>query len=248
MSTPDIPEPAILEPSILELGILETGSPPKRFDGRFGSYGRMFEDLLGPSYAYRTFDVRSGELPDEATRCDAYLITGSAAGVYDADEWIARLKGFVQEASGRVPMIGVCFGHQLMAEAYGGRVIQSPKGWGIGVHTYQVQQREPWMDASPSVAAPVSHQDQVVELPAGAQVLAGSEFTPYGVVAYPERRAISVQFHPEFAPEYAHALIDLRRGTLFSDSLADTAIASLRGPNDRERVAEWFRRFLRSAA
>lgn len=233
---------------VQSLGILETGSPPRRFNGRFGSYGQMFRDLLGPSYEYRNFDVKRGELPTEATRCDAYLITGSAAGVYDSDEWIARLKSFVQEASGSAPMIGVCFGHQVMAEAYGGRVIKSPQGWGIGVHTYQVQQRAPWMDASASVAVPVSHQDQVVALPSDAQVLAGSEFTPYGVVAYPERRAISVQFHPEFAPEYAHALIDLRRGTVFSEPLADAAIASLRGPNDRERVAEWFRRFLRSVA
>lgn len=230
------------------LGILETGSPPQQLNGRFGSYGQMFRDLLGPVYDYRSFDVKRGELPTAATQCEAYLITGSAAGVYDGEEWIARLKGFVQEASGRAPMIGVCFGHQLMAEAFGGQVVKSPKGWGIGLHTYQVRRREPWMDASPSVTVPVSHQDQVVALPADAQVLAGSEFTPYGVVAYPERRAICVQFHPEFAPEYAQALIDLRRGTVFSEPLAAAALASLRGPNDRERVAEWFKGFLRSAA
>jgi GMP synthase-like glutamine amidotransferase len=235
-------------PPMTSLGILETGGPPQRFNGRFGSYGQMFRDLLGPTHDYRTFDVKLGELPTHATRCDAYLITGSAAGVYDADEWIARLKGFVQEVDGSAPMIGVCFGHQLMAEAFGGQVIKSPKGWGIGLHTYHVQQREPWMDAASSVTVPVSHQDQVVALPADAQVLAGNEFTPNGVIAYPERRAISVQFHPEFAPEYARALIELRRGTRFNESLADSAIATLSGPNDRERVAEWFRRFLRNAA
>lgn len=229
---------------MMKIGILETGAPPQPLQGRFASYGAMFRQLLGPAYAFATFDVRQGELPDDDRTCDAYVITGSAAGVYDGHPWIAQLTNFVREASGRVPMIGVCFGHQLMAEAFGGKVIKSPKGWGIGLHTYQIWKRADWMDDAHSIAILSSHQDQVVELPGDAQVLAGSDFTAYGVLAYPRRRAISIQSHPEFSPEYARALITLRRDSMFSSALADSALRSLQEPDDRERVAQWFRRFL----
>jgi GMP synthase-like glutamine amidotransferase len=99
-------------------------------------------------------------------------------------------------------------------------------------------------DAELTLSIPVSHQDQVVELPPDAKVLAASEFTPYAVLEYPERRAISFQGHPEFSAEYATALIDLRRGSRYRQEFADAAVASLKGPNDAGRVAGWIRNFL----
>jgi GMP synthase-like glutamine amidotransferase len=228
----------------MKLGILETGSPPADLQRSFSSYSGMFQRLLGPAYRYSTFDVRQGELPAASDDCDAYLITGSAAGVYDGLDWIDPLKSFVKNISGRAALVGICFGHQLMAEVFGGRVIKSPKGWGIGLHDYAVWHRADWMDDAPAIAIPASHQDQVVELPQGATVLAGSAFAPFGALEYPGRRAISFQCHPEFTPEYAAALIDLRRGTRYDPAFADAALASLRKPNDRERVATWLRQFL----
>jgi GMP synthase-like glutamine amidotransferase len=229
------------------LGILQTGAPPPPLQERFGSYSAMVQDLLGPAHEFVTYEVSSGELPASVEACDAYLITGSAVGVYDGDGWIGELKNFVRNASGQRPMIGVCFGHQLMAEAFGGQVIKSPQGWGIGLHRYQLRERASWMDEVGSIAVPVSHQDQIVKLPADAQVLGGSEFTPYGILAYPQRRAISLQCHPEFAPEYAAALIELRRNSRFSAELADRALDTLREPNDRALVGTWLSRFLRSS-
>jgi GMP synthase-like glutamine amidotransferase len=230
----------------LRLGVLQTGNPPPPLQERFGSYSAMVQDLLGPAHEFVSFDVRRGELPASLAACDAYLITGSAAGVYDGDSWIAALKEFVNGASGQRPLIGVCFGHQLMAEAFGGQVVKAPQGWGIGLHRYQVHERAPWMDDVSSIAVPVSHQDQVVQLPADAQVLGGSDFTPYGILAYPQRLAISLQCHPEFAPEYAAALIGLRRGSRFTDEVAERALDTLQQPNDRARVGTWLSRFLHS--
>ena len=230
----------------IKVGILQTGGPPPPLDGQFGSYSAMVRELLGPQHEFTTFDVRVGELPRRADICDAYVITGSASGVYDGDSWIGSIKDFVREASGQTAMVGICFGHQLMAEAFGGQVIKSPRGWGIGLHRYDIGQHAAWMDDASSIAVPASHQDQIVKLPADARVLGGSEFTPYGIVEYPQRRAVSLQSHPEFSPEYAAALIELRRSSKYTPEQADRALATLHEPNDRARVGGWLAHFLRS--
>ena len=229
----------------MKIGLLETGEPPETLQPEFGRYGGMFQDLLGPGHDYATYDVQAGNLPDDPTECDAYIITGSAAGVYDDLPWIAPLKAFLVEAKDQ-PLVGVCFGHQIMAEAFGGRVLKSDKGWGVGLHAYDVAAPQAWMDFD-RAAVPASHQDQVVEVPPGARVVAGSDFTPAGILVYDDRPAISMQFHPEFDPAYATALIEARRGSRYTDAQADAAIASLRQPNDRARVAGWIESFLSQA-
>jgi GMP synthase-like glutamine amidotransferase len=230
----------------MKIGLLETGEPPETLQPTFGRYGTMFQDLLGPGHDYVTYDVQAGQLPADPGECDAYIVTGSAAGVYDDLPWIAPLKAFLVQARGQ-PLVGVCFGHQVMAEAFGGKVIKSDKGWGVGLHAYDVAAPEPWMDAGLQVAVPASHQDQVVEIPPGARAVAGSALTPAGVLVYDDQPAISMQFHPEFAPAYAEALVEARRGNRYTDDQADAAIASLRQSNDRSRVAGWIEAFLAQA-
>ncbi|WP_421934675.1 glutamine amidotransferase-related protein [Phenylobacterium sp.] len=229
----------------MRLGILETGAPPPGVD-QFGDYPAMFRALLGPrTHDYTTFDVQAGELPASAEACEAYIVTGSSAGVYDPLPWIAPLSDFLRAARG-TPMVGICFGHQIMAQAFGGKVIKSPKGWGVGLHRYEVQAPQAWMDA-PRLTIPASHQDQVVEAPPAATVLAGSAFTPLGMLAYDDHPAISLQLHPEFEPAYARALIEARRGTRYTDEEADRAILSFEQPDDRSRVGGWIARFLAQA-
>jgi GMP synthase-like glutamine amidotransferase len=223
----------------MKLAILETGHPPGDLESRFGSYPAMFARLLGPEFEVESFDVQAGALPDPAAH-HAYLITGSPAGVYDPLPWIDPLMQFIRETK-CARMIGVCFGHQVMAEALGGKVEKSDKGFGAGLHRYQLLRREPWIDGDAAVAVPASHQDQVIIQPPNTDVVAASDFTPYAALAWRDRPVISFQFHPEFAPEFAKALIEQRYDRVPNP---DAAIASLNAPNDNARVGGWIRRFL----
>ncbi len=225
----------------MKLAILETGHPPTGLEQEFGTYPDMFARLLGPGFEIDTFDVQAGNLPD-AQAHDAVLITGSPAGVYDPYPWIPSLLEFIRAAKD-AKMVGVCFGHQAMAEALGGKVVKSHKGWSTGLHRYDVTGHARWANGEQQIAIPASHQDQVVVQPPNTDVVAVSDFTPFAALTWTDRPAISFQFHPEFSPQYAKALIAARRDRLPDP---DGAIASLDAPNDTARVGEWIRRFLMS--
>jgi GMP synthase-like glutamine amidotransferase len=226
----------------MKIGILETGRPPGRLAEEFGDYPAMFERLLGQGFKVESYDVQAGRLPARPSAHDAFLITGSPAGVYEPLPWIQPLLQFIREAD-QARMVGICFGHQIMAQALGGQVEKSRKGWGAGLHRYSIRGSEPWMseDVPGEIASPASHQDQVVIQPPETTVVASSSFTPYAGLAWTDRPAISFQFHPEFSPAFAKALIE-KRYDIVPDP--DAAIASLDAPNDNERVAAWIRSFL----
>ena len=224
----------------MKLAILETGRPPGDLAQRFGDYPKMFAEMLGPDFAVQSFDVTAGDFPDPAAH-DAILITGSPAGVYEEHAWLAGLFDFIRAAKDS-RMVGICFGHQAMAEALGGHVEKSDKGWGTGLHRYTVTRPEPWLDGAREIAAPASHQDQVVVQPPNTEITVSSDFTPYAGLAWTDRPAISFQFHPEFSPAFAKALIAERYDRVPNP---DAAIASLDAPNDNARVAGWIMRFLK---
>jgi GMP synthase-like glutamine amidotransferase len=223
----------------MKIAVLETGVPPDPLRDEFGSYPDMFADLLGSAYELETFDVQAGKWPEPAAH-GAYLITGSPAGVYDPLPWIGPLMEFIR-SNRDAKMMGVCFGHQVMAQALGGQVVKSPKGWAAGLNRYDVLRPQPWTNGEREVAIPASHQDQVVAQPPGTSVVAASDFTPFAALAWMDRTAISFQFHPEFSPAYARALIEKRYERVNTPA---AALASLDAPNDNQRVAAWMRRFL----
>lgn len=233
----------------MKIGVLETGASPRALQSAFGRYPAMFERLMAaPGDQWVTYDVRKAAFPQAVDECAAWVVTGSAAGVYDQAPWISPTMDFLRQAKGRAALIGICFGHQMMAQAFGGEAVKSPKGWGIGLHRYQVASRRPWMDDTATIAAPASHQDQVVRAPPGAMVLAANHFTPFGMLAYDDQRAVSLQLHPEFEPDFAAALIEARGATRYGEGPARAATASLTAASDGRRVGRWLRTFLETAS
>jgi GMP synthase-like glutamine amidotransferase len=225
----------------VNVGILETGKPPVALRRRFPDYPAMFADLLGPGFTVTAYDVEAGAFPASPEAHPAFLVTGSPAGVYDDLPWMAPLKDFLRATKGKAKLVGICFGHQIMAEAFGGRVEKSERGWGVGLQTLQVCGAAPFLGPEQAVSIPASHQDQIVVQPPASRVLAANAFSPYGVLLYEDQPALSMQFHPEFTPDFAKALIEARRASL---PQPDQALASLDQPNDREAVGGWIRRFL----
>lgn len=236
----------------MRVTIIETGRAPGRLGEVFPRYPDMFVSLLAAAdadLAFETVHLLDGAaLPDPASR-EAVLITGSPFGVYDSTPWMDPLRDFIRGAAGAgTPMVGVCFGHQIMADALGGEVRKSDRGWGVGRHLYDLVGRRDWMvDAGSALSLSVSHQDQVITPPQGAVTLARSAHTEHAMLAYEDFPAISLQGHPEFSDAFVTALYTERRGGSLSDAQVDGAIASLAGPEDNALVGRWIASFLRGA-
>lgn len=237
----------------MKIGILQTGTVPGDLSERYVSYATMFERLLqkaDPGFSVSLWDVnKQHEIPASPFDAEGWIITGSRHGVYEDHPWIEPLKTFLRDAhAARAPLVGVCFGHQILADALGGKVEKSDRGWGCGVHEYRVVETRPWMEGAKQTLSIIAmHQDQVITPPPGSTVLAQSEFCPYGLLAYGET-AMSIQPHPEFDADFERRLLATRRGSVVPEAIADAALAGLDAPTDAAVFGRWMTRFFRHAA
>jgi len=190
---------------------------------------------------YRVVD---GELPDRADACEGYVITGSRHSVYDDLPWIAELGEFLERVfAGDARVVGICFGHQLLAHFFGGRTEPAAAGWGVGVHEAQVVEFKQWMQPpATQLGLLSSHKDQVSELPDGAELIAASDFCPIAGFVLADR-AMTLQGHPEFSKSYSAALMNKRR-ELLGETVYSQGIESLQRPTDENVVGQWMLNFL----
>lgn len=232
----------------MNLGILKCDRVSDVFVAEHGQYPEMFATLLRPADStieFTVFDAEHGELPTDIHAVDAYLITGSRHGVNDGYAWISQLEEFIRLLyDSQKKVIGICFGHQLIAKALGGKVIKSPDGWGVGMSQNQMILHKTWMNPfQQQINLLVSHQDQVIELPAGAEVLSTSDFCPYYMLQI-GAHFFTIQGHPEFTKAYSKALILSREDSLGEKECA-LGIKSLAVPENDALIARWIMNFLK---
>ncbi|MEM7215042.1 MAG: type 1 glutamine amidotransferase [Pseudomonadota bacterium] len=223
----------------MKIGILQTGLVPDNLAEAHGQYPDIFEKFLEAyGFEFAAFSVVTGEFPKDIYDCDGWLITGSRHAAYEDHPWIAPLEDFIRDAyAAEIPLVGVCFGHQVMAQALGGKVEKFGGQWGVGNMEYVHN------DGSRSTLLAM-HQDQVVTKPPEATVTATSDFCQFAGLSY-RGKAISIQPHPEFTPEFVQALINERMGTVIPEDQARPALETLDMDNDSKKfaaeIAEFFK-------
>ncbi|RJG10996.1 type 1 glutamine amidotransferase [Pseudomonas cavernicola] len=232
----------------LNICIFENGLTPDDLIGNFGSYPSMIERWLAPFLPEARFTYISpvkGEPLPRPEEFDGYILSGSRYSAYEKTAWMLNLSAFLQNLRDiRRPVFGICFGHQIMADAYGGLTTKAVKGWGVGAQFYEYV-----ADAVPKSAASfIFHQDQVTEMPPEASRVGGSSHCPNGVFIY-NFPAISVQYHPEFTPEYIRALAEKFKGTLLPEEVSAKALESVETLRvDNNQIAAWAAAFFRASA
>lgn len=231
----------------MQIGILQTGQAPDVLKPETGDYPDMFRQLLaGHGLTFRTWHVEAMEFPAGVHDADGWLITGSRHGAYEDHPFIRPLEAFIRDAhAAGVPVVGICFGHQIMAQAMGGRVERFAGGWAVGATDYDFGGERMVLNAW--------HRDQVVEVPPGAEVLARNDACQVAALGYGDRM-FSVQPHPEFAPSFIDGLMRTRGPGLVPDDRMAAARerlgAPLSAPSMAGRIAAFFKmpRMRRDAA
>lgn len=224
----------------MNIGILICGHFSDDIKARYGTYRDLYADMLGPGYACRPYFVVDGEFPASITEQDGWLVSGSRSGAYEDHPWIPPLEGFLRDAyAADVPIVGICFGHQILAQALGGTVEKYAGGWSFGPVEYRFRD-------GPSQTIVAVHQDQVTVPPKEAAVIAETDFCAFAGLAY-AGKALSFQPHPEFSTAFITDLTEAYAERLTPEVL-DQARQGLDQPLDNGVMAAQIQAFFQTAA
>lgn len=223
----------------MKIGILQSGHAPDELRDSLGDFDALFAQLLaGHDFQFETWNVVDMEFPAGINLCDGWLITGSKHGAYDDHPFIPPLEDLIRQIyAAEIPLVGVCFGHQIIAQALGGTVEKFRGGWAVGHQVYEWEGEE--------VALNAWHQDQVVICPKDAKVIAGNTFCENAALVY-GKSVFTVQPHPEFDANFVAGLARHRGpGVVPADQLAKVA-DTLENPVHNARLASQIAMFLKA--
>ncbi len=225
----------------MKIGILQTGKAVPQVRARRGEYADIFADLLaGHGFDFAPYMVVDGVFPSGPEAADGWLITGSRHGVYEDLPWIGGLEAFIRRLhAARLPTIGVCFGHQIIAQALGGKVEKFSGGWAVGLQEYRFED-------GTRMRLNAWHQDQVTRPPAGARVLAGNDFCAYASLRI-GAHLLTIQPHPEFDAWQIGQLIAHRGRGAVPEPVLEAALERLDEADDSARYAQQMAQFFKEA-
>jgi GMP synthase (glutamine-hydrolysing) len=226
----------------MHIGILQCGHIMPEVRARHGDYSDRFEHLFaGRGWQFTVWNVVDMDFPEAPGVVDAWLLTGSPHGAYDALPFIAPLEDFLRRAAQqKVPMAGICFGHQIIAQALGGKVEKFSGGWGIGPTSYRIE-------GLGEVTLNAWHQDQVVQIPPGARPIADTDFCGLAGLVY-DAPILTLQPHPEFDAAVTGSYLEFRmENPAYPPGMLRAVQGRLGTPLDNGRVADWIADFLAGA-
>lgn len=211
----------------MRVGILLCGGVPSELESEFGNYTNCLTSQLnlGLYDKVNVWNVyQHHQLPGDAFECDVYVIGGSPSGVNDGLEWIHSLTQFVRKAFfANKKLFGICFGHQIIHHALGGKVRKADQGWGLGIYDVPLKEDIGELNAGKYINLIAIHQDQVVKLGGDFEVLAGNEFCPNYITRFKDQ-VLTVQGHPEFSGPFFNALIMQRTDQFNEEQIAKAKV------------------------
>jgi len=236
----------------MKICLLKCGTIYDSLKDRFVDYDVMFINSFRESAVninFEVFDVYKGNYPPNLKKYDGFLSSGSLSSVYDDDPWIAQYQKFTVELYEKKYMhVGICFGHQMIAHALGGKVEKAKQGWGMGVKKAKIKRYTSWMNSFPENEFNLifSHQDQVLQLPENSTILAGNNHCPFSMFTVNDH-CLGIQAHPEFSKEYSRVSIGLRSKKV-DQLIIKNALESLSKATDEKRIIHWIENFFRGTS
>ena len=232
----------------IKIGLLLCDHVPEGLLASFGDYPEMYQKAfngLGFQISWIVYDACKTELPNTTGEVDGFIISGSRFSVNDNEKWITSLISFVRWLNQeRIPTVGICFGHQLIAKALGGVVEKSDSGWGVGCKEFLVDGRRDWMrEIKEELVVPAFHQEQITRLPIGGRSIASADYCTNFLMECNDQM-LGIQGHPEFRKEYISALLEERLAVL-SEAVSSEAEKSLKLTADNTLIKSWILDFIR---
>ena len=231
----------------MKIALLQCDHVVKELQPVHGDIPDLFKNLfdrVAPEVSLDVFNVTIGEYPDSVNDYDGFISSGARYSVYDNDSWILRFKEFVRELyDHNRKFVGICFGHQMMAEALGGKCEKSDRGWGVGIKEVQIHKKRPWMQPElDSYRMIVSHADQVMKIPENSEVLGGNSHCPCSIYTV-GKNFLGIQAHPEFTRSFEKDIMRVRADRI-GKKIIDEAMPTLNESTDEAVVTRWIVQFI----